>query len=407
MGYMEATASEREIENCRLRVGDVVITKDSETPSDIGVPAVVREKIADLVCGYHLAILRPKKSVLDGEYLHYALGAKHVKRQFQMYANGITRFGLRAGDIQRISILLPPLLVQCKIACILSSIDDAIEKTQAVIDQVQVVKRGLMQELLTRGLPGWHTRFKQTEIGEIPECWQLAVLDEVLDGIEAGWSPKCEGRPADANEWGVLKVSSISSGRFKQHENKALQEGLVEPRPQVEVMCGDVLVSRASGILELVGRSAFVHQTRRKLMLSDKTLRVRAKESVLRPLFLNLLLTDPKNSSPSSPTNDRQSYEKYLSESTPTSSGSGTVFIGTRTHWESGTSHQCSFGKGDGIPETDVRSEIRAQVGPSHRRAPHRRDRDCWSQEASRINLTAHRVAFWRTGIPARIVEPR
>ena len=60
-----------------------------------------------------------------------------------------------------------PLPEQRKIAAILSSVDDAIEKTQAVIDQVQVVKRGLMQELLTRGLPGRHTRFKQTEIGEI------------------------------------------------------------------------------------------------------------------------------------------------------------------------------------------------------------------------------------------------
>ena len=188
---------------------------------------------------------------------------------------------------------LPPLPEQREIAAILSSVDDAIEKTQEVIDQVQVVKRGLMQELLTRGLPGRHTRFKQTDIGEIPERWQIAVLDEVLDGIEAGWSPKCEGRPADPNEWGVLKVSSISSGRFKQHENKALDDGL-EPRPQVEVKYGDVLIARASGVLELVGRSAFVHETRGKLMLSDKTLRLHVKKSVLRPMFLNLLLDNPR-----------------------------------------------------------------------------------------------------------------
>ena len=61
---------------------------------------------------------------------------------------------------------LPPPSQQRRIAAILCSVDDAIEKTQAVIDQVQVVKRGLMQELLTRGLPGRHTRFKQTEIGK-------------------------------------------------------------------------------------------------------------------------------------------------------------------------------------------------------------------------------------------------
>ncbi len=71
----------------------------------------------------------------------------------------------------RLKFHLPVLPGQRKIAAILSSVDGAIEKTQAVIEQVQVVKRGLMQELLTRGLPGRHTQFKQTEIGEIPEVW--------------------------------------------------------------------------------------------------------------------------------------------------------------------------------------------------------------------------------------------
>ena len=80
---------------------------------------------------------------------------------------------------------LPPVPEQRRTAAILSSVDDAIEKTQAIIDQVQVVKRGLMQELLTRGLPGHHTRFKKTEIGEIPEGWQVVELASV-SSIERG-----------------------------------------------------------------------------------------------------------------------------------------------------------------------------------------------------------------------------
>ena len=82
---------------------------------------------------------------------------------------------------------LPPLSVQRKIAAILSSVDASIEKTQAVMDQVQVVKRGLMQELLTRGLPGRHTRFKQTEIGRIPNSWELLPLQRfVTSGPDNG-----------------------------------------------------------------------------------------------------------------------------------------------------------------------------------------------------------------------------
>ena len=179
MDYMEATATEREIQNCRLKVGDVIITKDSETPDDIGVPAVVGDEVPNLVCGYHLAILRPLKANLDGRFLHYALSEENAKRQFRMYANGITRFGLRADDISRVRIPLPPIPEQRKIAAILSSVDDAIEKTQAVIDQAQIVKRGLMQVLLKRGLPGRYTRLKRTDTGEIPDDWECKTIAEI------------------------------------------------------------------------------------------------------------------------------------------------------------------------------------------------------------------------------------
>ena len=96
-----------------------------------------------------------------------------------MYANGITRFGLRADDINRVRIPLPPVLEQRKIAAILSSVDDAIEKTQAVIDQARIVKRGLMQELFTRGLPA----------PDRPEGWMPAAFGDVA-AVVGGGTPK-------------------------------------------------------------------------------------------------------------------------------------------------------------------------------------------------------------------------
>ena len=147
--YMEATATQHEIDKCRLEVGDVVITKDSETPDDIGVPAVVREQVQDLVCGYHLAILRPSKSVLDGGYLHCVLGAPECKRQFRTYASGITRFGLRRQDIERIRLPIPPISEQRGTAAIVSSMDAIIEKSRSAICGMQIVKRGLLSALLT------------------------------------------------------------------------------------------------------------------------------------------------------------------------------------------------------------------------------------------------------------------
>ena len=108
-------------------------------------------------------------------------------------SQGSTFAAVNKADLCGLEIPLPPLPEQREIAAILSSVDDAIEKTQAVIDQVQVVKRGLMQELLTRGLPGRHTQFKKTEIGEIPIVWTVSALDDCAS-IGNGTTPSKKRR---------------------------------------------------------------------------------------------------------------------------------------------------------------------------------------------------------------------
>ena len=106
--------------------------------------------------------LVPKQNSCVG-FLYYLI--RHHKRSLERLAAGSTFLEVSKRAVRGLRVRLPPLPEQRKIAAILSSVDDAIEKTQAVIDQVQVVKRGLMQELLTVGIPGRHTRFKKTEIG--------------------------------------------------------------------------------------------------------------------------------------------------------------------------------------------------------------------------------------------------
>ena len=69
INFMAGSASKSEIDRFGLQAGDVVITKDSETPDDIGVPAVVTDSIDGLVCGYHLALIRPRNGAIDSIYL--------------------------------------------------------------------------------------------------------------------------------------------------------------------------------------------------------------------------------------------------------------------------------------------------------------------------------------------------
>ena len=83
-------------------------------------------------------------------------------------------------------VRIPPVPEQNKIGAILSSVDDSIEKMQAVVDQVRVAKRGVMRELFTRGLPGRHRRFKRTEFGELPEEWMAMTLANAATVVGGG-----------------------------------------------------------------------------------------------------------------------------------------------------------------------------------------------------------------------------
>ncbi len=123
---------------------------------------------------------------------------------------------------------------------------------------------------------------------DVADCLTVPLKD-VLRRVETGWSPVCEPRlPAD-DEWGVLKLSAVTSGSFLEEEAKTLPRG-VAPRPALEVNPGDVLVSRANGIKALVGVVCSVNEVRRKLMIPDLVFRLVADTEVLDPGFLAIAL---------------------------------------------------------------------------------------------------------------------
>jgi len=147
--FMQATASEAEINKFSLKEGDVIITKDSETPEDIGIPAVVVEKLKGVICGYHLAIIRPDTDKINPVYLAKELTTLRIKKQFYKYANGATRFGLGTGDIGKIEIVVPKLDDQVKISRLFQSMDREASLFAMVREHWQSQKQGLMQKLLT------------------------------------------------------------------------------------------------------------------------------------------------------------------------------------------------------------------------------------------------------------------
>ena len=99
---------------------------------------------------------------------------------------GDGRAGLNLGLIREFSFLLPPLLEQRGISAVLDSIDDAIERTEAVIAATEQLRDSLLHQLLTRGVPGWHTEWKDVPgLGTIPADWEVVRLGEVAE-VERG-----------------------------------------------------------------------------------------------------------------------------------------------------------------------------------------------------------------------------
>lgn len=147
--FMKATATKSEIAKYTLKKGDVIITKDSETPGDIAVPALVAEDLQGVVCGYHLAIIRPKHHIVDGAFLNYLFSMQKTRYYFFTLATGATRFGLSVGGINKAHFSIPDIKEQQKIATILTTADQEIERLKDSLLALKQEKKALMQQMLT------------------------------------------------------------------------------------------------------------------------------------------------------------------------------------------------------------------------------------------------------------------
>ena len=177
--FMHSTASLADIERFRLMEGDVLITKDSESWDDIGVPALVTETSRDLISGYHLALLRPQSDALRGGYLLRSLQSQPVAHQLYIAATGVTRFGLSHASIRSTWVPTPPLDEQDAIVRYLDHVDRRVrrlvEAKRKLIELLTEQKQAIIHQAVTRGLDpdvplkdsgvGW--------LGQVPAHWEV------------------------------------------------------------------------------------------------------------------------------------------------------------------------------------------------------------------------------------------
>ncbi len=217
MNLMSATATEDEIKKFHLEPGDVVITKDSESWDDIGVPAYVEGTADDFVCGYHLAFMRPNKNVLDGRFLFRCIQSRPVALQLELDATGVTRYGLPKSSIGNALIPLPPLGTQRRIADYLdretARIDALVAEKEKMLALLEEKRTALISRAVTRGLdPNAPLKASGLDwLGDIPAHWETSKFSWMVYIAEGQVDPE----NARYLNYALIAPNHIESGTGK------------------------------------------------------------------------------------------------------------------------------------------------------------------------------------------------
>lgn len=214
----------------------------------------------------HAHVLRARDCVTT-RFLKYALDQVN----YRPFVTGTTRAKLTKSAMSRIPVPIPPLAEQRRIVEaieeLVSRLDSAGADVRSAKVRIDLLRRSVLDAVVADG--------------------RDAALDDLLIRIEAGRSAGGPAPPARADEWGVIKVSAMTWGEFRPGENKRVAPDSVDPRH--EIRAGDLLVSRAN-TTEYVGAAVLVRETRPRLVLSDKSLRLVTRDGVDREWLLYALL---------------------------------------------------------------------------------------------------------------------
>jgi len=284
------------VERYRLRAGDVLFTEGGDFDK-LGRGCVWRGQVDPCLHQNHVFAVRVRPEILIPEFLAMYAASPRGKAYFLSCSKQTTNLAsINSTQLRLLPLALPPLPEQRKIAAILSSVDDAIGKTQAVIDQLGVVKKAMMQELLTKGLPGRHARFKQTEIGMVPEDWEVVPLRElVLSGPTNGKSPPSRATPPGTP---TFSIAAVRQGRVRIFENLKYTDVEEADVQRYAVAPGDILIVRGNANPDLIGKCGVVEAAPPRCIYPDILMRVRPSERIEGSLLVTLWNADVVHDQP-------------------------------------------------------------------------------------------------------------
>ena len=200
----------------------------------------------ELTTNQSIAGVMIKDSSVSPDYVFQNLDSRY--EELRCVSGGSGRAGLNLSIIGEQEVLLPPLPEQQKIAAILSSVDDVIEKTQAQIDKLKDLKTGMMQELLTKGVCDGngkcHTEFKDSPVGRIPVGWEVKSVGEIAYVTKlAGFEYTNYFDYSVGGEIIAVRALNLTNGKLDLRNIQTIPQSVSDSLPRSKLYQGDILIT--------------------------------------------------------------------------------------------------------------------------------------------------------------------
>jgi len=245
-----------------------------------GAFATITDELNNCYVSSEFPTFVPVNDEIDVEFLKYWFRLPTVIAIVDSDCTGstpLTRNRFKEKFFLALKIPLPPLTEQRRIVA-------RIEELAAQINEAKGLRKQAGEETETI-----YIHKLDLTMTSHAKSWRRKTINDIIDSMDAGWSPQCDDHPAKEGAYGVLKTTAVQWCDFQPQHNKALPSTLT-PMPELGVKEGDVLVTRA-GPRKRVGVVAAVRQDNPKLTISDKLIRLRVNRSIIIPRFLELSLS--------------------------------------------------------------------------------------------------------------------
>ncbi|CDB74853.1 restriction endonuclease subunit S [Clostridium sp. CAG:265] len=203
---------------------------------------------------FHLAPNVAKLTFNDSVVPKFALQylmSSNMRNEINRYVTTTSQPALSMENIRKLKIIVPKKEEQEKISFILSTVDEQIDNVDALIEKNKELKKGLMQTLFTKGIG--HTKFKNTEIGEIPEEWDVKKIGDICEVKGGKRLPKGYQLEDEDNAFPYIRVADMYMGGIRQDDIKYVPKDIVDKIKNYKISKDDLFISVA-GTLGIVGQ---------------------------------------------------------------------------------------------------------------------------------------------------------